>query len=148
MNQLSSRTYKQFKSLIDVVTAQHVEAFNLSALGPSVGDDTTPQPAFALLGPCVGDDVLTPIVTVLGPCVGDDAGPPSDIRLKEDVRCVGTTVFGLPLYHFRYIDESETYEGVMAQEVLKVMPGAVSVGADGFYRVNYTALGTSMRQVS
>ena len=36
----------------------------------------------------------------------------------------------------------------MAQEVLQVMPDAVSVGADGYYRVNYSALGTSLRQVS
>jgi hypothetical protein len=68
--------------------------------------------------------------------------------VKENVRRVGTTVFGLPLYHFRYIGQPETYEGVMAQEVLKVMPRAVSVGADGFYRVNYRALGTAMRRVS
>lgn len=27
---------------------------------------------------------------------------PSDVRLKTDIRHVGTTVYGLPLYHFRY----------------------------------------------
>jgi hypothetical protein len=79
--------------------------------------------------------------------VGDD-GPPSDIRLKEDVRSIGTTVFGLSLYQFRYRGKPETYEGVMAHEVLQVMPRAVSVAADGFYRVNYDALGISMRRVS
>jgi hypothetical protein len=79
--------------------------------------------------------------------VGDDETI-SDVRLKQDVRRVGTTLFGLPLYHFKYLGKPETYEGVMAQEVLKVMPGAVSVAADGFYRVNYRALGTVMRRVS
>jgi len=64
------------------------------------------------------------------------------------VRCIGTTVFGLPLYQFKYIGAPETYEGVMAQDVLRVMPSAVSRGADGYYRVNYGALGTSMRRVS
>ena len=64
------------------------------------------------------------------------------------MRCVGTTVFGLPLYRFKYIGRPETYEGVMAHEVLQVMPAAVSVGADGYHRVNYSALGTSMRQIS
>jgi hypothetical protein len=73
---------------------------------------------------------------------------PSDFRLKHDVRRVGTTVFGLPLYHFKYIGRPDTYEGVMAQEVLQVMPDAVSRGEDGYYRVNYSALGTSMRRVS
>lgn len=74
--------------------------------------------------------------------------PPSDLRLKEDVRRVGTTVLGLPLYHFKYVGKPETYEGVMAQEVLEVMPSAVSRGEDGYYRVNYMALGTTMRQIS
>jgi hypothetical protein len=36
----------------------------------------------------------------------------------------------------------------MAHEVLQVMPDAVSRGNDGYYRVNYSALGTSMRRVS
>lgn len=72
----------------------------------------------------------------------------SDLRLKHNVRRIGTTVFGLPLYHFKYIGRLETYVGVMAQDVLQVMPSAVSRGADGYYRVNYRALGTSMRQIS
>jgi hypothetical protein len=67
----------------------------------------------------------------LGPSVGDDGLPVCDLRLKEDVRRIGTTVFGLP-YHFKYIGKPETNEGVMAQEVLQVMPDAVSVGADGY----------------
>jgi hypothetical protein len=66
----------------------------------------------------------------LGPSVGDYGLPVSDLRLKEDVRRIGTTV-GLS-YHVKYIGKSETYEGVMAQEVLQVMPDAVSVGADGY----------------
>jgi hypothetical protein len=31
--------------------------------------------------------------------------------------------------------------GVMAQEVLRVMPEAVAIGADGYYRVDYARLG-------
>ena len=54
--------------------------------------------------------------------------PTSDIRLKTDIRQVGTTAHDLPLYAFRYIGNDDQYEGVMAQDVLKVMPSAVSVG--------------------
>jgi hypothetical protein len=36
----------------------------------------------------------------------------------------------------------------MAQDVMPVMPSAVSIGADGYYRVNYGALRTSMRRLS
>jgi hypothetical protein len=72
----------------------------------------------------------------------------SDIRLKTDVRKVGTTVYGLPLYHFRYVGRDELYEGVMAQDVVDVMPSAVLRGEDGFLRVKYGSLGISMRQVA
>lgn len=79
-------------------------------------------------------------------------GPPpppteSDIRLKTDIRQVGTTAHNLPLYKFRYIGNDDQYEGVMAQDVLKVMPPAVSVGEDGYYRVNYEMLGIELRHL-
>ena len=71
----------------------------------------------------------------------------SDIRLKEDVRRVGETVLGLSLYRFRYRGRPETFEGVMAQDVLKVMPSAVVVKEHGFYAVDYGALGAPFRRV-
>jgi hypothetical protein len=75
-------------------------------------------------------------------------GQISDIRLKADIHRVGTTVFGLPLYQFEYRNKlGPHYIGVMAQDVLKVKPEAVSIGADGFYRVNYDMLGISMLKV-
>jgi hypothetical protein len=74
----------------------------------------------------------------------DEELPPSDVRLKTDIEQVGTTVYGLPLYHFRYKTGVERFEGVMAQDVLKVMPDAVRTGEDGHYRVNYARLGIRM----
>ncbi|MDP8997480.1 MAG: tail fiber domain-containing protein [Pseudomonadota bacterium] len=71
----------------------------------------------------------------------------SDMRLKKDIIRVGTTVHQLPLYDFSYIDQPGRFQGVMAQDVLKVMPEAVSIGADGFYRVNYTMLGIEMKRL-
>ena len=80
--------------------------------------------------------------------VGGKSPPPSsDIRLKTDIRQVGTTAHNLPLYTFRYIGEDDRYEGVMAQDVLKVMPSAVSVGENGYYRVDYDMLGIRMRHL-
>ena len=73
--------------------------------------------------------------------------PTSDIRLKTDIQQVGTTAHNLPLYAFRYIGNDDQYEGVMAQDVLKVMPAAVSVGEDGYYRVNYEMLGIELRRL-
>jgi hypothetical protein len=74
---------------------------------------------------------------------GGDGGV-SDVRLKTDIARVGTTVYGLPLYHFRYKTGTERFEGVMAQDVLEVMPDALVVGADGYYRVKYGQLGIRM----
>lgn len=84
------------------------------------------------------------ILSAAGPCADEGSDSISDARLKADIEQVGTTVYGLPLFHFRYTDGVERFEGVMAQDVLNVMPNAVSVGADGFYRVNYGKLGIAM----
>jgi hypothetical protein len=74
--------------------------------------------------------------------------PESDVRLKSDIEVVGKTVHSLPLYRFRYKNRPEQrFEGVMAQDVLKVMPDAVVAGEDGFFRVNYEMLGIRMRRV-
>lgn len=77
------------------------------------------------------------LLEIEGPLPG-----PSDARLKTDIEVVGSTVHALPLYRFRYKDAPEQrYQGVMAQDVLKVMPDAVVMGDDGFYRVDYGKLG-------
>ena len=72
---------------------------------------------------------------------------PSDIRLKSDIERIGTTLLDLPFYKFSYKGEDGLYSGVMAQDVLEVMPEAVSVGSEGFYRVNYGMLGIEMARL-
>ena len=85
-------------------------------------------------------------LTKLGAKVGLIKNP-SDLRLKTDIRRIGTAAHGLPLYSFRYIGETGLYEGVMAQDVLGVMPEAVSVAEDGYYRVDYELLGIPFRRI-
>jgi hypothetical protein len=68
----------------------------------------------------------------------------SDLRLKRDVVPVGVLPSGIHLYAFSYIWGGPRYIGVVAQDVLKVMPAAVSVDDYGFYRVDYGMIGTSM----
>ena len=75
------------------------------------------------------------------PCADETT---SDVRLKTDIEQVGTTVYGLPLYRFRYKTGPERFQGVMAQDVLQVMPDAVVRGEDGYYRVKYAELGIRM----
>jgi len=74
--------------------------------------------------------------------------PPSDRRLKSNISRIGSTVFGLPLYRFSYLGSDEMFTGVMAQDVLGVMPEAVSRDATGFYRVNYGMLGIEMKRAA
>jgi Chaperone of endosialidase len=72
---------------------------------------------------------------------GQSSSSSSDIRLKRDIVEVGRLANGLHLYHFRYNWADREYVGVMAQEVEKVAPEAVSRGADGYLRVDYGQLG-------
>lgn len=64
----------------------------------------------------------------------------SDIRLKEDIRRIGKTDSGLPIYVYRYKGGLQYHMGVMAQEVEKVQPEAVFQLADGFKAVHYGLL--------
>lgn len=56
--------------------------------------------------------------------------------------------YDLKLYRWKYIDDpkGQMYVGVMAQDLLEIpeLKHAVMVGDDGFYRVNYHALGLQM----
>lgn len=61
----------------------------------------------------------------------------SDRRLKENIRQVGITDGGLPVYTFRYKGEPQTHMGVMAQDVEQVNPDAVSVHESGYKMVDY-----------
>ena len=65
----------------------------------------------------------------------------SDIRLKRDIVEVGRLDNGVGLYRYRYQRSDQTYVGVMAQEVAKVVPDAVMHGGDGYLRVDYGRLG-------
>jgi len=69
----------------------------------------------------------------------------SDERVKRDITPVAKLENGLQLYRYRYAWSDTLYVGVLAQEVLKVAPSAVSRGADGYLRVNYARLGLRMQ---
>ena len=72
---------------------------------------------------------------------------PSDPVLKENVVKIGEHQAGFGLYLFDYKAEyrdrlgSERQFGVMADEVQKVMPEAVSQSEFGYRQVNYAKIG-------
>jgi hypothetical protein len=63
----------------------------------------------------------------------------SDRRAKHDIRRIGKTDHGLPIYSFKYKgdDREQTHIGFMADEVEDRHPNAVSTGPDGMKRVDY-----------
>ena len=129
------------------------------ALGPM----TTAASAGSLAGPAVEQDII--IQQAATSSINPHLLPPvlfvafvgasllftptaalSDARLKTDVTRAGTADNGLPLYHFRYAGQSQTWEGVMAQDVLSHTPEAVIEVGD-YYAVDYGMLGLEMRAV-
>ena len=72
---------------------------------------------------------------------GSGVAEASDRRLKKNIVRVGTHPLGFGLYEFSYVGRVARHTGVMAQEVLQIAPHAVVCGADGFYRVDYGAIG-------
>ena len=60
----------------------------------------------------------------------------SDRRAKEDIEQVGTLFDGTPVYRFRYIGQPAMQIGLMAQDVEKTAPDAVSE-INGVKFVNY-----------
>lgn len=73
----------------------------------------------------------------------------SDPRLKQDIELAGRDErTGLNLYEFAYKDmPHERWRGVMADEVLQVMPSAVHTNEEGFMSVDYGALGIEMTKI-
>jgi len=61
----------------------------------------------------------------------------SDARAKTDIKRVGTTDGGLPVYTYKYKGDHVTHMGVMAQDVEKVRPDAVGT-IGGFKAVDYS----------
>jgi hypothetical protein len=70
----------------------------------------------------------------------------SDIRTKQNIEQIGWLPNGLPVYSYEYKEEfkndplagSEKYVGVMAHEVEKIIPDAVSLRSDGYKMVDYS----------
>ena len=63
----------------------------------------------------------------------------SDRRLKTDIKKVGMTDVGLPVYTYKYKGNDVTHMGVMAQEVEEVFPEAVEE-INGFKAVYYNLI--------
>lgn len=64
----------------------------------------------------------------------------SDRRSKRDIRRIGELQNGLPWYEFNYLTDradAPVREGVMSDDVRKVLPDAVVTGENGYDMVDY-----------
>ncbi|WP_172601336.1 tail fiber domain-containing protein [Rhizobium leguminosarum] len=71
----------------------------------------------------------------------------SDRRLKTDIRRLGTSAQGIPIYAFRYIWGGPMFIGTMAQDLLAIRPDAVIATGLGYYMVDYDKLDIAMISV-
>lgn len=79
-------------------------------------------------------------IGAIGSLAGGAMGFMSDRRLKQDIVEVGFLPNGLPIYEFQYIWGGERVRGVMADDVAKVIPEAVSIHPSGYSMVHYDRL--------
>jgi Chaperone of endosialidase len=142
----------------DAQGTAHVDGADTGALNPAfaggpvvVEDDVEmveakPASSGGILLPLL----LLAVVVAVATGGGDDDAPPpspSDMRLKEDVRRVGTNHLGLGVYQYRYKGMAGVWEGVMAQEVEVMHPAAIKPLPYGFKAVDYAQLGLTLRRV-
>lgn len=64
----------------------------------------------------------------------------SDLRLKRDLELLHRLPSGMGVYKFRYVDGTEPFVGVLAQEAVKHHPAAVEKHPNGFLMVDYGQL--------
>ena len=112
-----------------------------------------PRPVLQNVGQAAFMDALSIASSVAG--IAGSLGPGgaglwegkgSDRRLKENIKKIGESLSGLGIYRFNYIGQAKKYIGAMADEVIKVVPEAAILGADGFYRVNYDLIDVDFRE--
>lgn len=74
----------------------------------------------------------------------------SDIILKTNIKFENKFKNNLPIYSFEYINKNHgdgRFEGVMAQDVEKNYPQAVSISPEGYKMVDYSQIGIEFRRV-
>ena len=155
-SQIDSRTQQALQNAINQWQQGDMEAWSrlgglitsgmgaAGSYGTQTGTQTGGGNSMGLLG--LLGSVLTAPMTGGGSLIGSAFGA-SDIALKENIETVGEAN-GFPLYEFDYIGKPGRWRGVMAQDVIKTRPDAVKKFPDGFYRVNYAALGLKMEKVA
>ena len=78
------------------------------------------------------------------------ASMPSDVKVKENIKYIGSSPQGHNIWEFNYIGDSKRYRGAMAQEVAKINPMAVGITEDSagkYLTVDYSKIDVDMVEV-
>ena len=88
--------------------------------------------------------------SAIGGIAGGIGAAFSDIALKTNIQFENKIKNNLPIYTFEYINKNHgvgRFEGVMAQDVEKTYPQAVSISPEGYKMVDYSQIGIEFRRV-
>ena len=74
----------------------------------------------------------------------------SDIRLKKDINKIGISPMGIPIFTFRFKDDKQNtlYQGTIAQEIIDIIPEAVTIHDNGFYMVDYSKIDVEYKKLN
>lgn len=108
-------------------TMEYLAALNSAGGGSqtTIGDAPSQSPFSSIVGTGMQAAGLLSMLGVF-----------SDRRIKTDIRRIGKTDNGLPIYAFRYFGTGATHIGLMADDVERIVPEAVSEFA-GIKMVDY-----------
>jgi len=130
--QSQSQTLQQLATLLaNIATGQGSQVAGLPGLP---GTQQTPG--------ILGGGAASPL-SGAGAAISGITGFLSDSRLKKNIQKMFTRIDGITFYIWDWTDKAKKMVGdqpdfgVLAQEIKNIIPDAVSIGSDGFYRVDY-----------
>ena len=85
-------------------------------------------------------DLRSSTFTATGAINGATVKATSDARLKSEIVKYKADLSSLSTYHYTLNADNQKHVGLLAQEVIKVLPEAVSENEEGFYSLDYNAI--------
>lgn len=87
-----------------------------------------------------GTLTVTGALTVSGALQGNTVKATSDRRLKEDFSAPAYDLSSLKAYRYRFKGQDDYHVGLVAQDVQKIIPEAVSANEEGYLALDYNAV--------
>ncbi len=138
-----SSLFKVYDNLANVA-GMNQEAAAQNATPTIIKDPSLPQETAVVTRRPISKE-SAPVVK---PGVNFGSGAFSDIRLKENIKKVGKSKLGINIYEWNYINESDKFRGVIAQELVGTKFEKALSLKQGFYFVDYTNLDVEFEKIN